>query len=76
MITVSIEEMQRDFAGYLKRVQSGETLVVMQADQPVAEVKPLTQPEHEDAKQPRPFGLCAGAFVVPDDFDDPLYPFC
>ena len=23
-------------------------------------------------KQPRPFGLCAGEFVVPDDFDAPL----
>jgi hypothetical protein len=22
--------------------------------------------------QRRPFGLCAGEFVVPDDFDDPL----
>ena len=21
---------------------------------------------------PRPFGLCAGVFVVPDDFDSPL----
>ncbi|MGK7961428.1 prevent-host-death protein [Crocosphaera sp.] len=23
-------------------------------------------------KQLRPFGLCAGEFTVPDDFDDPL----
>lgn len=23
-------------------------------------------------KRLRPFGLCAGAFTVPDDFDDPL----
>jgi hypothetical protein len=23
-------------------------------------------------KQPRPFGLCAGEFALPDDFDDPL----
>lgn len=27
----------------------------------------------EDTDQPlRPFGLCAGEFTVPDDFDDPL----
>ncbi len=25
-----------------------------------------------DDKQLRPFGLCAGEFTVPDDFDDPL----
>jgi hypothetical protein len=23
-------------------------------------------------KQPRPFGLCTGEFIVPDDFDEPL----
>jgi hypothetical protein len=25
-----------------------------------------------DEKKHRPFGLCAGEFVVPDDFDSPL----
>jgi hypothetical protein len=25
-----------------------------------------------ESKQPRPFGLCAGEFTVPDDFDEPL----
>ena len=25
-----------------------------------------------ESKQPRPFGLCAGEFIVPDDFDEPL----
>lgn len=25
-----------------------------------------------DLAQRRPFGLCAGEFIVPDDFDDPL----
>ena len=28
--------------------------------------------EQIKARQPRPFGLCAGEFVTPDDFDDPL----
>ncbi|MGK7956441.1 MAG: prevent-host-death protein [Crocosphaera sp.] len=31
------------------------------------ELKPIT-----NNKQLRPFGLCAGEFTVPDDFDDPL----
>ncbi len=26
----------------------------------------------QPGKHLRPFGLCAGEFVVPDDFDDPL----
>ena len=31
------------------------------------ELKPIT-----NNKQLRPFGLCAGEFTVPEDFDDPL----
>jgi antitoxin (DNA-binding transcriptional repressor) of toxin-antitoxin stability system len=36
-------------------------------DQPVAEIRPI-----ERVRRPRPFGLAAGTFTVPDDFDDPL----
>ena len=65
MVQVSVEEIQQEFSAYLKRVEAGETLVIMRAGQPVAEVKPVVA----DAKTLRPFGLCAGEFVVPDDFD-------
>lgn len=68
MVTISADEMQKDLPNYLRLVKTGETLVITQADEPVAEVKPLTQVVNE----PRPFGLCAGEFVVPDDFDAPL----
>jgi antitoxin (DNA-binding transcriptional repressor) of toxin-antitoxin stability system len=68
MTTVSILEIQRDPLGYLRRVEDGETLVVLRGEQPVAEIKPLAPP----ARQPRPFGLCAGQFTVPEDFDQPL----
>ncbi|MDQ3814360.1 MAG: type II toxin-antitoxin system Phd/YefM family antitoxin [Armatimonadota bacterium] len=68
MLTISAEEMQKDLLGYLHLVKTGETLVITQADEPVAEVKPVTQVPQE----PRPFGLVAGEFVVPDDFDEPL----
>ncbi len=73
VITISVEDMQRDLTGYLDQVQSGETLLVMQEDKPVAEIKPVAEPSNRNGKQqPRPFGLCVGAFVVPDDFDAPL----
>lgn len=72
MITISVEEMQRDLTGYLDRVRAGETLLVVPTDGPVAQVKPITEPGNGNLNQPRPFGLCAGAFVVPDDFDEPL----
>jgi antitoxin (DNA-binding transcriptional repressor) of toxin-antitoxin stability system len=51
----------------LHRVLEGETLVVTEDDRPVAEIRPI-----ESARKPRPFGLAAGTFVVPDDFDEPL----
>ena len=68
MITVSFDEMQRDPLGYLERAQAGETVVVVRDNRPVVELKPAEGPS---AGQ-RPFGLCAGEFRVPDDFDAPL----
>ena len=41
----------------------------MQIDKPVATIKPI---EKNRPQALRPFGLCAGEFRVPDDFDDPL----
>ena len=69
MVTVTLDEIQRDFLGYLHRVQAGETLVIVQVDKPVATIKPI---EMNHRQELRPFGLCAGEFRVPDDFDDPL----
>ncbi len=71
MTTITIEEMKRDVVGYLHRVQEGETLLVTEADAPVVEMKPAGQPGSA-VQALRPFGLCAGEFVVPDEFDAPL----
>ena len=68
MTIISIEEIQRDLRGYLHRVAAGETLVVIESDKPLAEIKPIAS----SAQELRPFGLCAGEFVVPDDFDASL----
>jgi prevent-host-death family protein len=68
MIQVSVEDMQRDLRAYLQRVEAGETVVIVRAGQPVAEIKPVAA----GAKKLRPFGLCAGEFTVPEDFDAPL----
>jgi len=66
-VNVSVEEVKRDPAGVLHRVLEGETLVVTEHDRPIAEIRPI-----EAVRRPRPFGLAAGTFTVPDDFDDPL----
>jgi antitoxin (DNA-binding transcriptional repressor) of toxin-antitoxin stability system len=68
MTTISIEEIQQDLRAYLHRVAAGETLVVLESNKPLAEIRPVASP----ARGARPFGLCAGDFVVPDDFDAPL----
>jgi antitoxin (DNA-binding transcriptional repressor) of toxin-antitoxin stability system len=67
MLSVTVEEMQRDPSKYLRQVEAGETIVIVQADKAIAELKPIVS-----GKQLRPFGLCAGEFTVPDDFDAPL----
>jgi antitoxin (DNA-binding transcriptional repressor) of toxin-antitoxin stability system len=68
MVQVSVEEIQQDLAAYLQRVEAGETVVIVRAGQPIAEMKPVAL----GTKQLRPFGLCAGEFTVPEDFDAPL----
>ena len=54
----------------IDRVEAGEHIVVIRGGRPVAELRPVAPP-HAAA---RPFGLAAGTFTVPDDFDSPLPP--
>jgi antitoxin (DNA-binding transcriptional repressor) of toxin-antitoxin stability system len=65
MLSVTIDEMQRDPSKYLRQVEEGETIIIIQADKAIAELRPISS----NSKQLRPFGLCAGEFTVPDDFD-------
>jgi prevent-host-death family protein len=68
MVQINIEEIQQDFSDVLQRVEAGETLVILKAGKPLAEIKPLLA----TGKSLRPFGLCTGEFSVPDNFDAPL----
>ena len=67
MLKVPIDEIQRDPLKYLHQVEAGETLIIVRADKPIAELRPVAR-----SRPLRPFGLCAGEFTVPDDFDTPL----
>jgi antitoxin (DNA-binding transcriptional repressor) of toxin-antitoxin stability system len=66
MLNVTIDEIQRDPLKYLNQVEAGETLVIVRSDKAIAELRPIAR------KPLRPFGLCAGEFTVPNDFDAPL----
>jgi antitoxin (DNA-binding transcriptional repressor) of toxin-antitoxin stability system len=68
MSTISVQDIQRDLLTFLRRVEAGESFLVVSGERPLAEVRPVAAP----AIQLRPFGLCAGQFVVPPDFDRPL----
>jgi antitoxin (DNA-binding transcriptional repressor) of toxin-antitoxin stability system len=68
MLSVTVDEIQRDPSKYLRQVEAGETFVIIQADRAIAELRPISS----SGRQLRPFGLCAGEFTVPDDFDAPL----
>ena len=68
MKTVTIDEFQRDLTGYLQQVKARETLVILEANEPVAEIKPVAPNE----AHLRPYALCIGEFRAPEDFDAPL----
>ena len=68
MTQVSIDEIKRDLPAFLQRVEAGETIIITQAGKPMAKINPILS----DSEKMRPFGLCAGEFIVPNDFDAPL----
>ncbi len=70
MITLNIDDIQQNLSGFIKLIQEGNSLIITQADQPIAEIKPI--PTKSPQKERRPIGLCEGEFVVPDDFNAPL----
>lgn len=68
MIAIDVREVQRDLPSCLSRIRAGDTVVILEDNTPVAEIRAVTPP----AQQWRPAGLAAGEFTVPDDFDAPL----
>jgi antitoxin (DNA-binding transcriptional repressor) of toxin-antitoxin stability system len=59
-MNVSLEEVKRHPERVLRRVLEGETFVITQRDQPVAEIRPI-----DSVQRPRPFGLAAGYLPLP-----------
>ena len=68
MIEVAVDRIKQNLPAYLQRVEAGETVVIVKGGKPMAEIKPVLSVR----EVLRPYGLCAGEFTVPDDFDDPL----
>lgn len=68
MSTIRVQELQHDLLTFFRRVEAGESFLVVNGEHPLAEIRPVAAP----ATEPRPFGLCAGQFTVRPDFDQPL----
>ena len=41
MTAITIDEIKRDFGSYLRQVRKGISLVIFEADQPIAELRPI-----------------------------------
>ena len=67
-VEISVDDMADNLQSYLELVEAGQSLTILKAGRPVAEIKPVSAGD----TALRPFGLCAGEFTVPDDFDEPL----
>lgn len=71
MTSVSVQELKNNLSGFLRRIEAGESFLIVRGEQPVAEFRPVA-PAVAASAAPRPFGLCAGQFEVPAHFDQPL----
>ncbi len=67
MNRVTVQEIESDPKGFVRRICAGESVIVVRDTTPLAEVTPIPS-----ANGQRPFGLAAGSFTVPVDFDAPL----
>lgn len=65
---IDLRDTARNLAELAPLIRAGEIITLCDADEPVAEIRPL--PPRKTAER-RPFGLARGVFTVPDDFDEP-----
>lgn len=66
MYNVELPELQA-FAELLRRVSSGEEVIISQAGTPIARIVPITK-----QSLPRIPGMDRGKVAIAPDFDDPL----
>ncbi|MDJ0800111.1 MAG: type II toxin-antitoxin system Phd/YefM family antitoxin [Calothrix sp. MO_167.B12] len=67
MYNLEIPESQSEFAELLRRVRSGEEIIISQAGTPIARIVPIAE-----QKLPRIPGLDRGKVEIAPDFDAPL----
>ena len=68
MKRVEIHDVETNLARYLAELTPGESLLLCNRDQPVAELRSL----REQAVRKPKIGVAKGKLVVPDSFFEPL----
>lgn len=68
--TVNVHEAKTHLSKLLKRVMSGERIIIAKAGKPVAVLSPL-----DEVPNDRTPGLDAGKVIISSDFDEPLPEF-
>lgn len=64
---VNIHEAKTHLSRIVEEVAAGREVVIAKAGKPIARIVPL-----EDPQPKYRFGLLAGKFEIPEDFDAPL----
>ncbi|QYX33640.1 type II toxin-antitoxin system Phd/YefM family antitoxin [Sphaerospermopsis torques-reginae] len=54
MLTVNIDDIQKNLTSYLHQVAAGESIIIIQSGKPIAEIKPVSP----TSSKLRPYGLC------------------
>ena len=69
MIRINVHEAKTHLSYYLTKLKkNGDTIILCNRNQPIAEIRPLPSPQTGK----RPIGLAKGQFSVPASFFDPL----
>ena len=68
MLKVAIEDLEKNIPFILKHIEAGDSFLILKGKKPMGEFRPL----HASSLALRPYGLCAGDFVVPEDFNHSL----
>lgn len=66
MIRVGVHEAKTHLSRLLRRVATGEEIVITRGATPIARLVPI------EAHVPRTLGKDRGLFEIPEDFDAPL----
>jgi hypothetical protein len=66
MIKVAIEDL--DIPIILRHIEAGDSFLILKGQKPMGEFRPL----HSPSLALRPYGLCAGDFIVPENFNQSL----